>query len=53
MLDTGADIRHMQEMLGHADIPSTQVYIIVSRSKLKEVYGNSNPSALSDEPIFF
>lgn len=51
MLDNGADIRHVQEMLGHADITSTQVYTFVSRSKLKEVYNKTHPSALSDKHI--
>lgn len=51
MLDNGADIRHFQEMLGHANITSTQVYTFVSRSKLKEVYSNTHPSALSDKRI--
>jgi len=48
MLDNGADIRHVQEMLGHADITSTQVYTFVSCTKLQEVYKNRHPSALSD-----
>lgn len=51
MLDNGADIRHVQEMLGHADITSIQVYPFVSRSKLKEVYGKAHPLALSEKRI--
>ncbi|WP_225918053.1 tyrosine-type recombinase/integrase [Neiella holothuriorum] len=47
MLDNGADLRHVQEMLGHASITSTQVYTFVSRSKLIEVYSQTHPSALS------
>ena len=47
MLDNGADLRHVQEMLGHVNITSTQVYTFVSRSKLTEVYNKTHPSALS------
>lgn len=52
MLNNGADIRHVQEMLGHANITSTQIYTFVSRSKLTEVYNKTHPSALSDKSIF-
>jgi integrase/recombinase XerD len=52
MLDNGADLRHVQEMLGHANITSTQVYTFVSRSKLTEVYNKTHPSALSQSSIF-
>ncbi|MBU2978260.1 tyrosine-type recombinase/integrase [Alteromonas sp. C1M14] len=52
MLDNGADIRYVQEMLGHADIVSTQIYTFVSRSKLRDVYNKTHPSALSDKRLF-
>jgi integrase/recombinase XerD len=51
MLDNGADLRHVQEMLGHVNISSTQVYTFVSRSKLTEVYNKTHPSALSNKSM--
>jgi integrase/recombinase XerD len=45
MVDRGADIRHVQEFLGHADISTTQIYVHVSMAKLREVYNRTHPSA--------
>ena len=45
MLDAGADIRVVQELLGHSSIASTQVYTLVSDRHLHEVYVTSHPRA--------
>lgn len=45
MLDNGADVRHVQEMLGHADIGTTQLYTHVSIAKLKAVHAATHPAA--------
>jgi integrase/recombinase XerD len=44
MLDNGADIRYIQQFLGHRDITSTQVYTQVSLAKLKEVHAKCHPA---------
>jgi integrase/recombinase XerD len=45
MLDGGADIRYIQEMLGHADLSTTQIYTRVSVRRLKEVHAKTHPGA--------
>jgi integrase/recombinase XerD len=50
MHENGADIRFIQQILGHEDIKTTQVYTHVALRALQQVYAATHPAALLEQP---
>lgn len=51
LLDSGAEIRFVQEMLGHENLSTTQIYTHVSKEKLKKTYIESHPLAKDEKKL--
>ena len=45
MIQNGADLKSLQELLGHEDIAATQIYLSVTKNRIKDVYDKTHPRA--------
>lgn len=45
MIQNGADLKSLQELLGHEDLSATQIYLSVTKNRIKDVYDKTHPRA--------
>ncbi len=45
LIQNGADLKSVQEMLGHSDVATTQIYLEMSNAKLRDIYEKTHPRA--------